>query len=213
MVPQGFAVAPIACLPPGGDQQPGHHRHGQDRKEPTPPEPGTGQVHGAPSQCHVDSDLRQVRIAVGPRLETNLHQAAHGNEHPQAPEPADQQAGAIPAAGPDRRGNAGQQQPGAGNRANGEGEIRIGLPMRIKHGEPRRIEKLPQVGDGGNQGVGNPRRQRHAQPDAYRAALRQYVMAQEAAEIASQGSFSTIKRCAVKPLAAFSRRPSRSRGQ
>ena len=50
-----------------------------------------GQISDSPGDHHKDSNERNVRIAVGHGLVTDLHQADHRNQRPQKPQPARQQ--------------------------------------------------------------------------------------------------------------------------
>ena len=60
-------------------------------------------LRNSPGQSDAQPDLRQVRVAVGHRLVAHLHQADHRHEHPQVPEPADQQIGIPPPRTPRRQ--------------------------------------------------------------------------------------------------------------
>ena len=97
--PQRLAVTPIRRLPPRTSHQ---HRHDQRRcgaAHPATIGPRRGDLRRSPGQGQIQPDLRQVGVAVGHSVPSNLHQTDHRHEHPQIPKPADQQLRTLPPPG------------------------------------------------------------------------------------------------------------------
>ena len=62
------------------------------------------QIRRTPRHCDRQPDERQVHVAIRVRLEPDLHQADHGDERAQVPEPADDEVGSTARAAQRSRG-------------------------------------------------------------------------------------------------------------
>ena len=88
-----------AGLPPGAAyHQDGNRTGGRRGNNHAADRPEARQASQRPGQHDAQPDLRQVRIAVGHRLGADLHQADHGHQHAQVPQPADDQVRMLRAA-------------------------------------------------------------------------------------------------------------------
>ena len=85
------AVVPPRDLHPRCGQARHRGRAGQDRDHGRRRAPRHRDIGAGPHYHHEHADERQVREAVRERVVTHLHQAARGREHPDEPQPADEE--------------------------------------------------------------------------------------------------------------------------
>ena len=140
-----------------------------------------------PADHEEQSDERQIGVAIGHRLHAHLHEADHGHQGSQEPQPPDQQV-AMASAERDRHGR--NRQPA---------EAVTSLPatcrqriagMRVENGQVRRPEGFSQVARVGNDGILDAHRNGCQwgpviAPDSYCART---VMIALATDSASRGS-------------------------
>ena len=151
MLPKGEVVPPEAHLVPRQDTHattmpaapiPSHARR-------APPQQG---VRHCPGESDENADQRHVSVAVGRRLRSYLHQADHGNERAQIPQPAHEHG-----RGPATHASARPVTPSSTRAAT---PISQGVRRPADNTPPGRpAERMPQILHVGQVGVGQ------AQPD------------------------------------------------
>ena len=154
--PQLLAVLPIGGLVPGIGQERREQERATGGGEPAERRPMARKPVQAPAQApdHGDgeADVRQVGVAIGPGMRSDLHEADGGHEGAEKPEPADDERG-LPAARQERgQGNAGQEEQRAADLPR-----RVAFRLRIKGRQPAGPEELAKIDAIGNRGIGDPR--------------------------------------------------------
>ena len=155
--PQGLAVAPKGRLPPRASHQGRQRQRGSHSARPGTAGPVSNQAFCRPRQGNYQADLRQVRVAVGVRLQPHLDHPDHGQQHAHVPEPAHQQVRTPPPQGHDDSTDRRQNQQRRRNLPRRQIEAR----MRIQHRQAGRPKRLRQVNNIGYDGIAQPPSQRH----------------------------------------------------
>ncbi len=142
-------VLPVPHLRPG-QRRPRARRDREKHGENGPrPQRATRDLPCGESDDDRQTDHRHVRVAIGHRLQADLHEPDHGHERAEEPEPADGKPG-TPSSSPQRhRGRTGEEQRGAGDLEGGKRGEGVGI-VRGEVGGPRGFRD---VGDPGDDGV------------------------------------------------------------
>ena len=113
------------------------------------PVPGPMQT---PDDGNGEADVRQVGVAIGPGVFSDLHQADGGHERAEKPEPADKQGGLPAARQEGGQGDGSQEEQPAADLPR-----RVVFRLRIKSRQPAGPKELAKIDAVGNRGVGDPR--------------------------------------------------------
>ena len=106
--PQRFAISPIRSLRARAENQSNQNDRGAAAQHHAAVTPAGAQIRRRPGQQQIQADLRQIGVAIRPRLRAHLNNPNHRHQHDQIPQPADQKIG-TPPQDKNTRGNAGQQ--------------------------------------------------------------------------------------------------------
>ena len=83
---------------------------GHDGKDLVRNTPAIGQIRYGPGDQDREPDERQVHVAVGTRLHSDLYEADHRDERPQVPEPTHECVGSGSRSPNDHRGHAEEEE-------------------------------------------------------------------------------------------------------
>ena len=103
----------------------------------------SGALRHGPRRGDAEADLRQIGEAVGLRLNAKLHKPNHRQHHAQVPKPADDSVGIFSTGSDGRRRHRRHQHHGPGDLPRRQMDV----ATRIRDGQMRRIEEIPQVAD------------------------------------------------------------------
>ena len=143
MFPKRFAVAPIGRLFPSTGAEKQHDKYCR-RHENFPSQDRCSRgVGNRPRHREIQSDCRQIRVAIGVALQTDFHNADDWQQHHEIPKPADKEIRTLPPKKKNEQCNRQKKRRAACHLPKCEMIFR----MRIKHREIRRPDRLPDVGD------------------------------------------------------------------
>jgi hypothetical protein len=141
--PKSTAIPPVAGLFESDAHEEKHQASHCRADENASMAPRPYSISDEPGREHVQTNLRQVCVAVRMSLFSDLYQAAHRYQHSQKPEPARQNIRMFPSVNEGSRAERDEEQ-----RRHQNLYDRKALPrMRIKHRQSKWPHELAQVND------------------------------------------------------------------
>ena len=141
--PECFAVTPIGVLNPGQPRESGNYYCGCSRKDLMTVAPRHRQVCCSPGRHQIKADMREIGVAVRPRLSSDLRDSNYGHKHSDVPEPPGHQVSMPLTKSEHNCRNACQECDGCGDFP----KCQPILGMRINECQVDRKNHLPDVGN------------------------------------------------------------------